>query len=110
MDIRRSPMGFLCLIHGTLPLTLLENEEWKVIPHISDDDHEDDDEVPSQVEQTQEPPVFAASQQSEILITSGSGQSSIVCDHVPDYKTSKQELPQPLIPCVADFENAIRLK
>jgi len=64
----------------------LNNEDWEVIPHMSDDVHKDDDEVPSQVEQTPEPPVIAASQQSEIWITSGSGQLSIVCGHVPDSK------------------------
>ena len=61
----------------------MNNEEWEVIPHMSDDDHKDDDELPSQVEQTPEPPVIAASQQSEILITSGSGQSRIVYGQVP---------------------------
>jgi len=51
-----------------------------VIPKMSD--AEDDEEVQSQHEQTAEPPVSAASQGSEILITSE--DSSSVCGQVPD--------------------------
>jgi len=45
-------------------------------------DAEDDEEVQSQHEHTPQPPMPAASQRSEILITSG--DSSIVCGQAPD--------------------------
>jgi len=58
----------------------LNFDEWEVIPEMSDADH--NEEVPSQHEQTPELPMSAASQGSEILITSG--DSSIWCGQAPD--------------------------
>jgi len=65
------------------------NEEWELIPHVSDDDGEADDDVPSQVQQRPQPQVFGPSQQSEIFITSGSEQSSIVCGQVHHSKNQQ---------------------
>jgi len=57
------------------------NEEWELIPYVSDDDVEDDD-VPSQRQPRPQTPEVVPSRQSEIVITSGSQQGSIACGQV----------------------------
>ena len=64
------------------------NEEWELIPYVSDDDGEDDD-VPSQLQPRPQTPEVAPSHQSGIVITSGSEQGSIACGQVARAKTQQ---------------------
>ena len=73
----------------------LNHNEWEAIPQLPDDD--DDDQVPPQVEQTPEvPSMSAASQGSEILVTSG--ESSIVCGQAADSK-KQQDFLRKILQC-----------
>ena len=60
----------------------VHDDVWEVIPEISDAG--DEEEVPSQPDHTPKPPVPAASQGSEIVISSG--DSSIACAQAPDWR------------------------